>query len=363
MGKLAARQVELLIERCYRGLDTAALRHEVLQRLRSLVSVDAAFFATIDPVTLLFTSMISEDPLRAAAPLFLDNEFGAADVNRFADLAARADPIDSLDAATRGKRSASRRFTEIMAPLGLGDELRVVLRSGSHSWGVLCLHRSRAESGFSATDVAVVRRIAPHVAEGLRRAQLADTATAAPWATAAGIVLLDNELRLVSMNPAAERWLAEIGDADWPTWDELPVPVYTVASRARAESGRAAADAADRSSESNRPEVRLRTSNGGWVVVHASRMTGPGGGHTAVVIESASPQHLVSVLLAARGLTPAQERVAALVLRGLTTREIGAQGHISVHTVQEHLKAIFDKFGVRSRRELVAAVLSPPAVS
>ena len=66
---------------------------------------------------------------------------------------------------------------------------------------------------------------------------------------------------------------------------------------------------------------------------------------------------LSSLFLRAHGLTPAQERVAALALRGLTTREISAALFISTNTVQEHLTGVFDKIGVRSRRELAAALL------
>jgi hypothetical protein len=51
------------------------------------MSIDAAFFATVDPATIPFTSVIAEAPLGAATPLFLENEFGHDDVNKFTALA------------------------------------------------------------------------------------------------------------------------------------------------------------------------------------------------------------------------------------------------------------------------------------
>jgi DNA-binding NarL/FixJ family response regulator len=59
----------------------------------------------------------------------------------------------------------------------------------------------------------------------------------------------------------------------------------------------------------------------------------------------------------AYGLTPQEQTVTSLVCRGFSTREIGERLHISANTVQDHLKSIFDKTGVRSRRELVVAIL------
>ena len=90
---------------------------------------------------------------------------------------------------------------------------------------------------------------------------------------------------------------------------------------------------------------------------HASRLRGPAGGHTAVVLEAARPADVASLYLDALGLTPAQSRVASLVLQGRSTQQIVNELRISSHTVQEHLRAVFDKVGVASRRELVAHLL------
>ena len=110
------RKAAALIGRCYARLDAAGLREEVLRRLRRMLPVDAAFFATVDPMTLLFTSAAADEPLGAATPLFLENEFGREDVNKFAALAESVDPVASLDRATRGQRPASARYREIMGP-------------------------------------------------------------------------------------------------------------------------------------------------------------------------------------------------------------------------------------------------------
>ena len=46
------------------------------------------------------------------------------------------------------------------------------------------------------------------------------------------------------------------------------------------------------------------------------------------------------------------------VVRGLSTAEIADAFHIASHTVQDHLKAIFEKVGVSSRRELVGQLFT-----
>jgi DNA-binding NarL/FixJ family response regulator len=53
-------------------------------------------------------------------------------------------------------------------------------------------------------------------------------------------------------------------------------------------------------------------------------------------------------------LTAQERAVAVLVARGLATRAIARRLHVSPWTVQDHLKAIFEKVGVDMRGELVA---------
>jgi DNA-binding CsgD family transcriptional regulator len=55
----------------------------------------------------------------------------------------------------------------------------------------------------------------------------------------------------------------------------------------------------------------------------------------------------------------AQERQVALLARdGMSNIEIGARLFLSQHTVAYHLRKVFSKLGIRSRRELAAALPS-----
>ena len=79
-----------------------------------------------------------------------------------------------------------------------------------------------------------------------------------------------------------------------------------------------------------------------------------------MVIELIDGAATVPLILSAYGLSPREADVATLVLRGASTRTIVDTLHISQHTVQDHLKAVFDKTGVRSRHALIGQLLTKP---
>jgi DNA-binding CsgD family transcriptional regulator len=353
-GPISDHAVQGIVRACYSaGGDLRDLRGRLLDALRRVVPFDAAFLAGADPDTLLFTSAFAEEPLTASTPLFLDNEFSVrADVNRFADLARARDPVASLDDATRGERKASARWREIMDPLGMGDELRVALRVDGTAWGFLCLHRSGA-MGFSSNEMAVVRKIAPHAGEAIRRATVAagrSVEAVAGRAEAGEAVILVADHLVLAVGGAVE----EIEGGPLTVGGQLPVPLAAVARRLEA------IEIGDGGLDTPPAAARMTTRNGALVTVHAARLRDASGrGPIVLTIAPAAPTERSSLLLAAHGLTPGQCRVANLVLQGRTTNQIVIDLSISAHTVQDHLKVVFDKVGVRSRRELVSAMMRP----
>ena len=60
--------------------------------------------------------------------------------------------------------------------------------------------------------------------------------------------------------------------------------------------------------------------------------------------------------MSAYGLTERERDVTRLILQGSSTTQIAKELAVSPHTVQQHLKSIFDKTGVHSRRDLVSTV-------
>lgn len=102
--------------------------------------------------------------------------------------------------------------------------------------------------------------------------------------------------------------------------------------------------------------VRVLTRTGTWVVLHGACLTSTGAPRVAVIVEPAHHNRIYPLLMSAYGLTEREKEVTRLVLQGASTAQIAADLTVSAHTVQQHLKNIFGKTGVHSRRDLVGQI-------
>ncbi len=345
-----------ILRLCHAGLDSWRLRIEVFDRLQRVIPGPMYWCSTTDPETLLFTGAVMQGIEHAAIPGFISNELRGEDANQFTELAKRKFPVGTLYAAMRGDLRRSPRFHELLEPAGQGDEMRAALRAGQSVWGVMCLHRELRDPPFSPAEVAFFAQIAPHLGAGLRVAALFDAldrdgVTVAPISESPGLLTLADDLSLVAMTPAAEWWLSEIGD--WPRGGALPQAIYVVAAKLQALAR------LEQTPGRVMPRARVHTRSGDWLALHASRLTSASSaGQIAVILEPARPTEVASLILLAYALTDREAQVAQLVLKGSSTEEIAEAVTISELTVQQHLKAIFDKVGVRSRRDLVAQLFA-----
>jgi DNA-binding CsgD family transcriptional regulator len=340
------RGVERIEDVAARGSDLVTLWRDVSEIIAPLVpNVMGPCCFSLDPASLLMTSHFNPATYYELPEEALRDEYLLEDAHDMASVARSQAGISTIHEATGGDPSQSPRWLANMTMNG-DQELLLALRSkGGATWGCLGLYRAPGEEHFDADQKRFLQSVAPTIAEGIRRALLIGEARDPDTPDAPGLLVLTEQLEIESATPGTERWLADLPGGEG---ERLPPAVVAVAGQAlRSADGDRAGEVA---------LARALGDSGQWVVLHGATLLATGTRRVAVIVEPGHPARIQSLLMAAYGLSAREQEVARLVLQGESTNGIAARLVVSPHTVQEHLKSVFDKTGVRSRRDLVGKI-------
>jgi DNA-binding CsgD family transcriptional regulator len=321
--------------------DCLSIQQEAIADLRRVLGFDRWCWPFADPDTLVPLSGVAEHDYGPRLRRALELEFSGADFAAKHVLARRADGAGSLSAETGGDLARSPRWDEVMRPVGIGDLAAAACRDARGCWGWIEVYRDGGDRRFRREELELLASAGRSLGAALRRGAVAG-ATAGPVdPPSPGVVVLDADLRLVTWTARAREWIGLLPAAQlFATWNMLPAVLYPVATLARTPVGHGGAHALERGVD------------GGWVMIEAASLKGDDHGRVAVTLREATVRETFDVLCRGYALTSRERAVVAAVLAGLDTRAICARLFISPHTVQDHLKSVFAKVGVQSRREL-----------
>lgn len=334
------------------GLPLHQFMDEATTTVQRVVPFAGVCLSTLDPATAMVTGSRKLGALDGRNENDVEwarIEYGVEDPTAIAAMVVSGTVATGVHDTTAGNLDQSVRMAEFMIPhFGYHDEARVVFTDRSGAWGAIAMMRGSEDPPFSDDELDFLRIIAPAFTRGIRSGLLAQLsrrdATTDPGPA---VIIVDAHDRIVQSSSGATTQLARI--ADVPNTGSPLTMVQALVSGAR----RCARGDVERM-----PRIRVRTSDGVWLVLHASALGGVAerAGDVVVTIEEARPQEVIGLVADAFGLTARERDVTAMVLRGCDTREIAASMHVSPYTVQDHLKSVFEKANVTSRRELVARV-------
>lgn len=320
------------------GLAVAELYGTAMEVVGTVVPHDAACWGNIDPESNILTSAVTTGfaPTPEEQARYAEIEASGLEPLSLPVLAARRAPA-ARSTDLGGYRATSAKWHDLYRPMGFGYDLRTPLRAGGRIWGVAELFRAPGALDFDDREVEFVASVADLLGAAARAALLTPTRDTDVLDEGPALLVVARDGTPEAVTPAAEAWLARaIGDGTEGLGMAMRGVVGAVSS--------------------GLPSARARCRiEGRWVALHASPLrTRSGADAIAVSIEPAGTAEVSRLLLAVHGLSDREREVCEEVLAGRSSKEIAARLFISTHTVQDHLKAVFAKVGVSSRRELVA---------
>jgi DNA-binding CsgD family transcriptional regulator len=322
------------------GGDPTGLRVRLLEEFARAIRFDAYAFVLTDPETTVGSAPLADVPCLAELPRLIRLKY-LTTVNRWTAL----DGVGRLRQATGGERERSLLWRELLSRYDVGDVASMVFADRYGCWGFLDLWRLGTDAEFSAAEARFLASVSGTVTTALRRAQADTFAAAAPPSMRSGpvVLLLSADLDVLGQTPSTREYLRVLV----PTAGEpIPAAAYNVGAQLLAN--RAGVDAHPAS-------ARVHLSDGRWLTLRAATI---GADHTvAVSIEDSSPADRLRVFARAHGLSERERDLLRHLAGGSDTRDVARLMHLSEHTVQDHLKSVFDKTATRSRRSLLSRAI------
>lgn len=322
--------MERLARICASVRDATALRVALVDELRRVIGFDAYAFVLTDPMTSVGSAPLADVPCVDELPELIRLKY-LTPVNRWTAL-------DDPPTALLGDPGRSLLWRELLHRYSVGDVASTVFRDPFGCWGFLDLWRSVP---FTADEAGLLASAAPAITRGLRAAQAATFLSAPGQQQRTGpvVLLLDPRLRVLGQTGETQAYLRTLVPPA-PARDPIPAGAYNVGAQLLAQE--AGVDPRPAS-------ARVHLGDGLWLTLRAARLEAD----IAVTIEQASPAERADVFARAFGLTPREAQVLDQLATGDDNRQIAARLFLSEHTVQDHLKSVFAKTSLRSRRALI----------
>lgn len=341
-------QVEGLVQS---GVHVSEFAAQLVSLLELAIPHDAACIVTIDPATTLLTGSYKFGLLANAHEndeLWAQLEYGSDDPTRMCQIAKLAVPAMATSQLPGGPTD-SVRMNELVIPGGFSDELRMVALDGEDVWGGVNLFRADGTEPFSMDEIALLGIMSATIAAGLQAGLMSRETEvwSGPSHVGPAVLFVGRDAELKQTSYGADVLLDHLTD-------EVNRSPATAIIRGLVERAKQYASGEGQSIA----RARLRTPSGKWLIAHGAPLATQDepSGDVIVMIDEARSAEVVSLVSATFGFTNRESEVAELAIQGLDTKAIATALYISPYTVQDHLKAIFDKAGVRSRRELMAKV-------
>lgn len=264
-----------------------------------------------------------------------------ANYPELARLARQTVPVVVAD-----RRLRASAYDRLLARHGVGEELCLVLRDARGVWGLLGLLRAAGGRRFDTDERHRVADIGPALIAALRGYVTTGPIVPVGRGLPPGMLVVRADGTIAATTPQARQRQAVMarqqGAPDW-------LIEYCYASLSF--------EAREHARDPRRRYARVCTPSivhGEWTAIEAQPLGDDG--DVAIVIQRATGELLIPAFCDWYGITAREQQVVQHLQEGTAPKQIARLLDLSVHTVNDHLRAIFRKTGAGGRDELMAAI-------